>query len=159
MTARGHIRPAETAYDIAAVKALFLEYAEAMDFDLCFQDFEAEMAAFPGSYAPPGGALLLAVLDGAPVGAVGLRDLGEDICEMKRLYLRPAARGTGFGRALAEAIIAAGRRLGYRAMRLDTIAGHHDRALAIYRELGFREIPPYYVNPIRGAIYLELRLD
>lgn len=159
MTARTHIHRAKTADDIAAAKTMFLEYAESMDFDLCFQDFEGEMAAFPGAYALPKGALLLATFDDAPVGAVGLRDLGDGVCEMKRLFLRPTARGTGLGRALAEAVIMEGRRLGYRAMRLDTIAGHHDQALAIYRDLGFREIPPYCINPIPGALYLELPLD
>ena len=158
MTADTSIQAAETPADLAAAKALFLEYAESMDFDLCFQDFEGEMAAFPGGYAAPSGALLLAMLDGTPVGAVGLRDLGEGVCEMKRLYLRPAARGTGLGRALTEAVIAEGRRLGYRAMRLDTIAKHHDMAIALYRDLGFQEIPPYCVNPIPGALYMELSL-
>ncbi|MDP6345410.1 MAG: GNAT family N-acetyltransferase [Alphaproteobacteria bacterium] len=147
--------PRDTA-DLAAVKALFLEYAQSLDFDLCFQDFEAEMAAFPGQYAPPGGALLLARLDGAAVGAVGLRDLGEGICEMKRLYLRPAARGSGLGPALVDGIIAEGRRLGYRRMRLDTVPGPHDAAIALYRRLGFAEIPPYCLNPVPGAIYMEL---
>ena len=159
MTANTSIQAAETPTDIAAAKALFREYAESMDFDLCFQDFEGEMAAFPGGYAGPSGTLLLAKLDDAPVGAVGLRDLGSGVCEMKRLYLRPAARGTGLGRALTQAIIAEGRRLGYRAMRLDTIAKHHDMAIALYRDLGFREIPPYCMNPIPGALYMELCLD
>lgn len=158
MTARTTIHPAEAPSDVAAAKALFLEYAQSMDFDLCFQDFDGEMASFPGAYAPPEGALFVAKLSGEPVGAVGLRDLGGGICEMKRLYLRPAARGTGLGRALAAAIVAEGRRLGYRAMRLDTIARHHDMAIALYRDLGFHEIPAYCVNPIPGALYMELRL-
>jgi ribosomal protein S18 acetylase RimI-like enzyme len=112
------------------------------------------MAAFPSGYAPPRGALLLAERDGAIVGAVGLRDLGEGRCEMKRLYLRPTARGGGLGRRLAEAVIAEGRRLGYRAMRLDTLPTM-DRALALYRAMGFNEIAPYYHNPL-GGVFLEL---
>ena len=148
------VRPARSAADVAAAKALFLEYAGTLGFSLDFQGFDDEMAAFPGGYAPPKGALFVAERDGAIVGAVGLRDLGEDRCEMKRLYLRPAARSGGLGRRLAEAIVAEGRRLGYRAMRLDTMPGM-ERALALYRAMGFREVAPYYDNPL-GGIFLEL---
>ena len=152
----GRIRNAAGAADFAAAKALFLAYADSLGFSLAFQDFEGEMAAFPGGYAPPGGALLLAERDGEVVGAVGLRDRGDGTCEMKRLYLKPEARRGGLGRRLVLAIVEEGRRLGYRAMRLDTMPSMAE-ALALYRSLGFREIPPYYEgNPVPGAIYLEL---
>ena len=150
------VRPARSAADVAAAKALFLDYARALGVSLAFQDFEGEMAAFPGAYGPPRGALLVAERGGAVVGAVALRDLGDGVCEMKRLYLKPAARSGGLGRRLAEAIVAEGRRLGYRAMRLDTLPTMTE-AQALYRSLGFREIGPYYPgNPVPGVVYLEL---
>lgn len=153
------VRAPGTTAELDSVKTLFQAYAETLDFDLHFQDFAAEMAEFPGKYAnEAGGALRLALLEGKPVGAVGLRDLGQGICEMKRLYLAPAARGSGLGLALAQAIIEAGKALGYQAMRLDTVAGHHDAAIELYRRLGFDEIAPYYDNPIPGARYMELGL-
>jgi putative acetyltransferase len=156
---RDEIRAPTTAVDLAQVKKLLNAYARSLDFDLCFQDFDAEMAAFPGRYAgQEGGALRLALRDGVPVGAVGLRDLGDGICEMKRLYLDPCTRGDGLGCALAGAIIEAAGTLGYHAMRLDTVVGHHDAAITLYRRLGFREIRPYYDNPIPGALYMELCL-
>ena len=154
------VAPATSGSDVDAARALFREYAASLDFDLCFQDFDAEMADFPGKYAAAaGGALLLAWHDGEPAGAVGLRDLGGGICEMKRLYLRPVVRGGGLGRRLVAAVIEAGRALGYRAMRLDTAPGHHDAAIALYESLGFRDIPPYCFNPIEGARYMELDLN
>jgi ribosomal protein S18 acetylase RimI-like enzyme len=150
------VRAARTAADLAAAKALFLDYAASLGFSLAFQDFESEMAAFPGAYAPPMGAILVAEREDAIVGAVALRDLGEGACEMKRLYLKPAARRGGLGRRLAEAAVAEGRRLGYRRMRLDTMPTMAE-ALALYRAMGFREIVPYYAgNPFADAVYLEL---
>jgi ribosomal protein S18 acetylase RimI-like enzyme len=151
------IRQPETPDEVAACKALFEEYADWLDIDLCFQDFDEEMASFPAKYAAPEGRLLLALLDGAPVGAVGLCRLDDGACEMKRLYVREAARGHAAGGRLAREIVEAGRALGYRTMRLDTL----DRltsAIRIYRALGFREIPPYYHNPEPGVIYMELDL-
>lgn len=152
------VLPARTAADLDAVRALFAGYAQSLDFDLAFQDFESEMAAFPGKYASPAGALLLARLDGAAIGAIALRDLGEGNCEMKRLYVSPEGRGHGVGRRLVEALIEAARERGYRAMRLDTVPGHHDNAIALYRALGFREIGPYCYNPMPGTVFMELIL-
>lgn len=153
-----HLSTATTPADLEAVKELFAAYAGSLGFDLAFQDFEAEMDSFPGKYAPPSGALLLARLDGAAVGAVGLRDLGQSICEMKRLYVRPEGRGQRVGRHLVNALIEIARERGYHAMRLDTVPGHHDSAIALYRAFGFRDIEPYCYNPIAGATFMELIL-
>ncbi len=140
------------------VRALFLEYGRSLDFDLCFQGFEQELADLPGCYAAPAGRILLAVENEEAAGVVALRPLEEDICEMKRLYVRPGWRGRAVGGRLARAIVEEGRRRGYRAMRLDT----HDSmqaAIALYRSLGFREIPRYYDNPLPGIHYFERPLD
>ena len=139
--------------DVDEARALFREYAASLPFALDFQGFDRELAEFPGDYAPPRGALLLA----RGAGCVGLRPLDATTCELKRLYVRPPARGTGLGRRLAEAIVAEGRRLGYQRMRLDTVPGMA-AALSLYAELGFREIPPYRTNPNPGAVFLELEL-
>ena len=151
------VRKPRDAGEIAAVKALFLAYAQSLNFSLCFQDFDAEMAGFPGKYAPPTGALLLALVDGAPAGAVGLRDLGDSICEMKRLFVQPQYRALKLGRKLAEAIVAEARALGYGRIRLDTLPTMQS-AQQLYRAMGFLEIAPYYDNPIEGAKYMELVL-
>ncbi len=131
------------AHDIETVRALFVEYGQSLGFSLCFQDFDRELAALPGDYARPGGRLLLARLDGDTVGTVGVRPLEPGICEMKRLYLRPAFRRHGFGRRLAMRAIDEARAAGYGAMRLDTVGATMAVAQALYRELGFAEIPPY----------------
>lgn len=151
------IVPASGAQHLVAVRELFLEYAASLNFDLCFQNFESELAALPGDYAPPHGALLLAMSGGAFAGCVAMRPLEADICEMKRLYLRPAFRGSGAGRRLTAAIIHQAREAGYRRMRLDTINTMVE-AIALYRSFGFREIAPYRHNPIEGASYFELQL-
>ncbi len=143
---------------IAQARELFLEYAQSLGFSLCFQSFDQELAGLPGDYAPPGGRLLLAEYENALAGCVALHELEPDICEMKRLYLRPAFRGKGLGRALAEAVIAEARRIGYRRMRLDTIEPIMKDAVALYRRLGFKETAPYRANPIEGAMYMELEL-
>jgi ribosomal protein S18 acetylase RimI-like enzyme len=142
---------------IETVGALFREYARALKVDLCFQNFEQELAELPGKYAPPAGRLLLA-RDGAEVlGCVALRPLAPNICEMKRLYVRPAFRRQGLGRRLAAASMEEGRRIGYHKMRLDTLASMKE-AISLYESLGFRPIDPYYANPNGGALFLETDL-
>lgn len=151
------IEPAEHAAQIAEVRRLFRQYEESLGVDLCFQDFERELAELPGRYAPPDGALLIAVEGGRTVGCVALRKLDEGICEMKRLFVQPAYRGRGIGRALAEAIIRQAVRLGYRRMRLDTLDKLRE-ATGLYESLGFRRIEPYCHNPLCGAAFWELEL-
>lgn len=151
------IRPA-TAADLADIRALFTEYAEGLGVDLCFQGFEAELAGLPGRYAPPAGAILIArTPEGAALGCVAMRPLGGGDCEMKRLYVRPQARGTALGRRLAAAIIEAARGAGHRRMLLDTL-DHMRPALTLYRSLGFREVDAYYDNPLPGVVYLARAL-
>ena len=153
------IVPAREPEEIDAARVLFREYAAGLGFDLSFQGFEAEMAALPGDYAPPRGALLLARGDGVETwaGCVALRPLADEVCEMKRLFVRPAWRGTGLGRRLAKAILDEGRRLGYVRMRLDTVPAMQN-AIGLYESLGFRDIPAYRHNPILGTRYLEVSL-
>jgi len=152
------LRRAAGPGDIAAARRLFRAYAGALPFGLEFQAFEEELAALPGAYAEPGGCILLAEEGGELAGCVALRPEGaEGVCEMKRLYVGPAFRGRGLGRALAEAVLAEARARGYRRMRLDTVPGM-DAAIAVYRALGFVEIPPYRFNPIPGALFFERAL-
>ncbi|HEU4587866.1 MAG TPA: GNAT family N-acetyltransferase [Gemmatimonadales bacterium] len=151
------IAPASGAADIAMARELFREYADRLGVDLCFQGFETELATLPGRYAPPSGRLFLAWHDDMAAGCVALRRLEPGVCEMKRLYVRPAARGHGLGRALAERVIAEGRAAGYLTMRLDTLPAMQE-AQGLYAALGFREIEPYTRNPVPGVRFLELRL-
>jgi putative acetyltransferase len=151
------VRPAVAPDDMETVRALFLEYGRSLNFDLCFQGFEQELASLPGCYAQPRGQILLAIDGNDAAGVVALRPLEQDICEMKRLYVRRAWRGRDVGRRLARAIIDEGKRRGYRAMRLDTHASMIS-AITLYRGLGFREIPPYYDNPLTGFHYCERAL-
>lgn len=159
MPSRFRIAPARGAGDLAAVADLFAGYAASLPVDLGYQDFDGELAALPGKYAPPAGELFLARdADGAPLGCVGLRPLPDDgCCEMKRLFLRPAARGLGLGRALTEAVIDQARRIGYRELRLDTLAGMA-AAQALYRSMGFERIEPYYAPTPAGTVFMGLRL-
>jgi putative acetyltransferase len=150
---------ADSPPQIAQARELFLEYAQSLGFSLCFQNFDKELTTLPGDYAPPRGRLLLAEYEGQPAGCVALHPLQSEICEMKRLYLRPGFRGKGLGRALAERIIAEARQIGYRRMRLDTVEPFMKDAVAMYRKLGFREIAPYCKNPVSGAMYMELELQ
>lgn len=153
-----NIKQAESPEDILLAHQLFEEYAAALGISLCFQNFDQELADLPGQYAPPSGRLLLAFVDSEVAGCVALRDLGHGTCEMKRLYLRPAYRGQGLGRKLAETIINDACRMGYQQMCLDTLPGRMDPAIAMYESFGFIEIPPYYDNPVEGAKFMELSL-
>jgi len=147
-----------SAADIDQARELFREYEAWLEVDLCFQNFEKELAELPGKYAPPDGRLLLALADQKVAGCVALRKIGEGTCEIKRLFLRRQFRGQGLGRPLAEAIIREARQIGYRRMRLDTLPPKMNDAIGLYRALGFREIEPYYNNPVPGAKFMELDL-
>ena len=143
---------------IEQARQLFEEYAGWIEISLCFQNFDKELAGLPGDYAPPNGRLLLAVQDNRLAGCVALRPLLDGVCEMKRLYLRPEFRGLGLGKQLMVAIIDAAREIRYERMRLDTLPGKMDQALAMYRRSGLKEIEPYYENPVEGATFMELKL-
>jgi putative acetyltransferase len=148
----------ESPAQISQARELFLEYAQSLGVNLCFQNFEQELAGLPGPYAPPPGRLLLAEYDRQLAGCVALHQWEPGVCEMKRLYLRPSFRGKGLGRVIAEKIIAEARNIGYERMRLDTIEPIMRDAVEMYRKLGFGEIAPYRPNPIAGAMYMELKL-
>jgi len=152
------VAQAESLVQIAQARELFLEYAQSLGFSLCFQNFDKELAELPGDYAPPAGRLLLAIFQGELAGCVALHAFQPEICEMKRLYLRPQFRGKGLGRALTEKIVEEARAIGYKRMRLDTVGPVMQDAVAMYRKLGFREIAPYRPNPMQGTLYLELVL-
>jgi putative acetyltransferase len=155
------IARASTTDELDAVRGIFREYAEGLGVDLCFQSFDEELAGLPGDYAAPRGALLLARVDGALAGCCALRPLDTadypNAAEMKRLYVRKAFRGFGLGRQLAEAALDAARQAGYASVLLDTL-DDMEAARALYGELGFEDIPPYYHNPIPGAHYLKVDL-
>ena len=150
---------AETLAQVAQARELFLEYEKSLGIKLCFQNFERELAELPGDYVPPGGRLLLAEYAGQLAGCVAMHQWEPGVCEMKRLYLRPAFRGKGLGRVIAETIIAEAHNIGYQRMLLDTIEPIMKDAVEMYRKLGFREIPPYRSNPSSGVLYMELRLN
>jgi ribosomal protein S18 acetylase RimI-like enzyme len=154
-----NIIQAETSEQIDQARSIFREYETWLGLDLCFQNFEKELADLPGAYAPPTGRLLLAFENDQLAGCVALRKLGDGVCEMKRLFLRPQFHGKGRGRELAERIVAEAQRAGYGRMRLDTLPQQMGRAIALYRSLGFKEIEPYYQNPVAGAMFMELMLD
>jgi len=154
MTVRAVDRPS----DIETVRALFVEYARSLQFSLCFQNFEQELASLPGAYAAPKGQILLAESDGRALGVVALRRFDDHSCEMKRLYVRPEARGRGLGERLARAIMAEAARIGYATIRLDTHESMLE-AIGLYRALGFREITAYAGPAVPGLHYFERRLD
>jgi ribosomal protein S18 acetylase RimI-like enzyme len=153
-----HFNQVEHTEEIDDARVLFEEYASSLGIDLCFQNFDEELAGLPGDYAPPGGRLYLVVENDEVAGCVALRKIGAGICEMKRLYVRPAFRGTGLGRKLTERIIEDARAIGYERVRLDTLPGKMDQAIGLYRSLGFKNIPPYYDNPYDDVAYMELEL-
>ena len=149
---------AETSADLQHVRELFAEYVEWLEINLCFQNYEKELAELPGDYAPPTGRLLIAYEDQEVAGCIALRNLGDGVCEMKRLYVRPAFRGERLGWKLVELVLDEARKIGYERIRLDTLPGKMDRAIAMYRTLGFKDIDPYYHNPVTGAAFMELVL-
>jgi len=150
-----------TAQELELLRNLFREYADGLGVDLCFQNFEQELAELPGDYAAPRGALLLARVDGEAAGCCALRPIDStdypNAAEMKRLYVRSGFRGFGLGRELAEAVLDAARKAGYSCVLLDTL-DDMEAARGLYEDLGFKEIPPYYHNPIAGAHYLKCAL-
>jgi putative acetyltransferase len=154
------VLPLCSASDLIDARELFLEYAASLDVDLAFQGFEAELAQLPGKYAPPGGELLLARgKDGEPLGCVGLRPLDmPGACEVKRLYVRAAARGTGLGRLLATSIVDLAASRDYREIMLDTLPSMTS-AIALYKALGFTPIPAYWNNVVPGILYFGMRLN
>jgi putative acetyltransferase len=149
---------AQSSEDIGRARELFEEYSTWLGINLCFQNFEKELAELPGEYVPPSGRLFLAFDGDLISGCVALRSLGEGKCEIKRLYVRPDFRGKGLGRLLTQSIIDAAREIGYERVRLDTLPGKMDTAIAMYRSLGFQEIEAYYQNPVAGATFMELSL-
>ncbi len=151
------IHSAISVRELGQVRDLFIEYSNSLEFDLSFQDFQKELDDLPGDYAAPSGRLLLGFYDSDPAGCVALRRISDEICEMKRLFLRPQCRGLGIGKALATKVIEEAREIGYRRMRLDTVPAMQT-AIALYISLGFREIEPYRYNPIEGAKFMELNL-
>ena len=153
------IAQAESPTEIETARVLFREYSDWLQVDLCFQNFEQELAELPGDYAPPAGRLWLAWINQDIAGCIAMRSIGDGICEMKRLYVRPEFRGQGLGRLLAEKLIDEARKIGYRKMRLDTLPGQMDQAISMYRKLGFREIKRYYNNPYEAALFMELDLQ
>jgi len=147
----------KSSEEIEEIRKLFIEYEKFLNVDLCFQDFEKELAELPGIYSPPDGALLLAKYENETIGCVALKKLENEVCEMKRLYLRDKFRGKGFGRKLAMRIISEAKKRGYSIMRLDTLE-KLKAAINLYVSLGFKKTEPYYNNPLPGVIYWKLDL-
>ena len=150
---------AKSDEEVRQARLLFEEYAAWLGFNLCFQNFDKELSELPGDYAPPDGCLFLALENDQVAGCVALRKIDEGIGEMKRLYVRPEFRGKGLGHTLTETIIEAARDLGYERLRLDTLPGKMDQAIAMYRSLGFKDIERYYNNPYETAAFMELILS
>ncbi len=151
------IVPAQSEQSVETVRTLFREYADSLGVDLSFQDFEKELTTLPGDYAPPSGQLYLALEIVEPSGCVGFRKISGEICELKRLYVRPLFRGKGVGRRLVLEAVKDARRISYQRMRLDTLPSMK-RAQELYLSMGFKPIPPYRANPVPGADFLELEL-
>jgi putative acetyltransferase len=149
---------ADTAEHITHARELFQEYGASLGFSLCFQSFDKELAGLPGDYAPPSGRLLLAYVDGAPAGCVALHRYEGDAAEMKRLYVRPEFRGHNLGRQLLDRLIVEATIIGYSSICLDTVPSVMGKAVELYRAYGFSEIAPYRVNPMEGALYMELQM-
>lgn len=152
------ILQAETETEIAAARGLFREYETWFGLDLCFQGFEAELAALPGKYAPPAGRLLLAYSDDKLAGCIAMREIEDGVCEMKRLFVRDEFRGARIGVALIEKLITDAREIGYKKMRLDTFPPKMGKAVSLYAAHGFVAIPRYYDNPHEGVLFMELTL-
>src|SRR5262245_29871890 len=151
------IVPVTGGDDLEIVRSLFAEYAKSIGVDLSFQDFEAELAALPGEYAAPGGRLLLLTCLAQPAGCIALRRWSDDVCEMKRLFVRREFRGQGLARMLVQVLIEEARRMNYQKMRLDTLPTMQ-AARELYESFGFRPIEPYRHNPVPGAVFMELDL-
>lgn len=151
------IQQAKTPEEIGHVRALFVEYQASLDVDLGFQGFPQELSGLPGSYAPPSGRLLLANVEASPCAVVALQALDAETCEMKRLYVRPRARGAGLGRLLVERVLQEAQQIGYRRICLDTLPSMTEAA-AMYERFGFRDIPPYRYNPVAGTRYMGLSI-
>ncbi|MBR0577199.1 GNAT family N-acetyltransferase [Proteiniclasticum sp. BAD-10] len=152
------IRHVSTSAEMESIRQLFVAYVQSLETDLAFQNFQEELYSLPGKYAPPKGALFLALVEGKAAGCIALRPMEDKICEMKRLYVDPEYRHLGLGKQLVEKILDEGQKLGYNCMRLDTLTSM-TAALALYRAQGFQAIPPYTYNPLDGAIYMERRLE
>ena len=153
-----NFQQAQSDEEIRWVRELLEEYQTSLGISLCFQNFDKELAGLPGDYRPPTGRLILALENEQVAGCVALRGIDKSVCEMKRLFVRPHFRGLGLGRKLTDFIIEQARQIGYERMRLDTLPGKMDKAIALYRSLGFLEIAPYYRNPVEGATFMELNL-
>lgn len=147
----------ESEKHLTSIRELSLEYAESLGFSLCFQNFDKELANLPGDYSPPDGRLILALDENKPIGCVALRKLEKDICEMKRLYIKPEMRGIGLGEQLVRTVIDEAVKIGYMKMRLDTVPKMKE-AIDLYSKIGFKEVGPYRENPIEGAMYMEMDL-
>jgi ribosomal protein S18 acetylase RimI-like enzyme len=143
---------------IETARELFNEYAAELAINMCFQNFDQELKTLPGKYTPPDGRLLIAYTDEELAGCIALRKLDDRTCEMKRLFIRPKFRGKGYGRKMIDSLIEQERDIGYERMWLDSLPGKMDAAIALYRQLGFKDIPAYYDNPLEGAVYLERTL-
>jgi putative acetyltransferase len=152
------IYQASSSEDVDAARIIFREYEQWLGMSLCFQSFEEELANLPGMYAPPEGRLYLAGIDGEIVGCIALRQIEDEVCEMKRLYLRESARGKGVGVTLIEKVIADAIEIGYRKMRLDTYPPKMGKAVSLYEAHGFYAIAPYYHNPHEGVLFMEKKL-